>query len=156
MTSRKNFQKPPMALEFSMQWIMKGFSMHSPFALPPSRRVILSFNSLQAQGSFLFITSNMDCTPTTFKTRVLSNLAFKATCTHSQRVSITNITQRLPWTHDDYYMQRHFMIKTKVDHQTIKLQNKWQKVTDSSMVLKLLVTHFTEWLTRVGVKGGIW
>lgn len=48
------------------------------------------------------------------------------------------------------------MIKTKVENQTIKLQNKWQKVTDSSMVLELQVTHFKEWLTRVGVKGGIW
>lgn len=135
-------------------WIMKCFSMPSPFALPPSRRVKLSFSSLQAQGSFLFITSNMDCTLTMFKTRVLSNLAFKATLMLSHMV--TNITQRLPWTNVDYYVQRHFMIITKIDDQTIKLQNKLQKVIDSSMVLNLWVTHCKEWLTRVGVKGGIW
>lgn len=123
MICRKNFQKPLVALRFSQQWIMKGYSMHSSFALPPSRRVKLSFSSLQAQGSFLFITSNMDCTPTISKTRVLSNLAFKATLMHRHRV--TNITQRLPWTHDDSFMQRHFIIKTKVGNQTVKLQNKW-------------------------------
>lgn len=129
MTCRKNLQRHLMALGFSLQWMMRGFSMHSPFALPPSRRVKPSFNSLQAQGSFLFITSNTDCTPTTFKTRVLSNLALKATRMHSHRVNVTNITQRLLWTYGDYYMQRHFTIKTRVDNQTIKLQNKWQKVT---------------------------
>lgn len=36
------------------------------------------------------------------------------------------------------------------------LQNKWQKETDSSVVLKLQVDSFKEWLSRVGVKSGIW